>query len=362
MHGLIKLFKKCILIFFGSFLLTACSTEKSDNSIASNQEFHLVQNALEERVKNKSFSGNMVVLHEGTPVYSFSGGLASRELNVDHNPDSVFLTGSISKYITLVTTLKAVEHGVIDLNDKITNVFSELNLKDAGDITIEHLLTHYSGLPGMRSDAMELKSFEIYAGENFTKNNFIKYVFEQPREATPGERFTYGNLGYDVLQLALEKKMNSSYADIIKKLVLDPLKMTESGINNRPNIIPNRSAPYDLVDDQFYNAKQSDGGSFYSTTQDLAKLASETFNNSFLNESQLKYVKDYGLYKHVIRVSEAKDLTILWFNGIDMGYSAEFGYLLDTNHAYGIAANISPAFYKDIREKLAQTIGADRLQ
>ena len=50
-------------------------------------------------------------------------------------------------------------------------------------------------------------------------------------EFAPGSKYAYANLGYTLLGVIIENQTKSSYADYIKKHILDPMGMTSSEIH-----------------------------------------------------------------------------------------------------------------------------------
>ncbi len=305
------------------------------------------------------FVGVISVSKDGEVIHQAAYGPASRELNVLHNENSIFLTGSITKLVTLLTVMKVVEAGDLSFDDLIVDIFPDARLKDAHDITVLHLLTHKAGLPGFRSGAIELKSFEIQAGDAYESTDYINYVFELPREGAPGERFVYGNLSYDVLVLAIEQVTELPFSDNVEQLVLAPLGMQHSGMNAREMLVKNRVPGYDLIDGEIFNAQQSAGGSLYSTAEDLSYLISGIFERAFFSEDQVEFVKSNGLFKSTIETSDGDSIEVLWFNGIDMGYSAEVAYFPKSNTAVGVASNVNAVNFRDLREAIAEHITSD---
>ena len=65
--------------------------------------------------------------------------------------DSVFSLFSVTKAITVVLVLRAIERGQLALTTPISDVVPEFSGRGREAITIHHLLTHSSGLPSVYS-------------------------------------------------------------------------------------------------------------------------------------------------------------------------------------------------------------------
>ena len=65
--------------------------------------------------------------------------------------DSVFSLLDITKTFTTVLALRAVEQGALSLNTKVVELIPEFTGRGREQITLLHLLTHTSGMPGVYS-------------------------------------------------------------------------------------------------------------------------------------------------------------------------------------------------------------------
>ena len=86
--------------------------------------------------------GTVLVVKKGEVIYRKAFGKANLELDVDMNPEYIFRIGSITKQFTACAILKLMEEGKLSLQDYPTHGHT---------ITIEHLLTHTSGIKSYTS-------------------------------------------------------------------------------------------------------------------------------------------------------------------------------------------------------------------
>src|SRR5437764_5438582 len=146
--------------------------------------------------KYGQFNGSALVADNGKVIYKKGVGLANMEWDIPNAPDTKFRLGSITKQFTATLILQLVEQGKIKLDGKITDYLPDYR-KDTGDkVTIQHLLTHTSGIPNYtsRPDFMTKISRDPYSVSDFVK----KYASDD-LEFEPGSKFSYDNSGYFIL-------------------------------------------------------------------------------------------------------------------------------------------------------------------
>jgi CubicO group peptidase (beta-lactamase class C family) len=111
--------------------------------------------------------------------------------------DRRFRWASVTKLVTALAVLDAVEDGLVDLDEP------------AGPpgATVRHLLAHASGLP--------------FEGEAVL--------------AKPGTRRIYSNPGFDILGDVLAKRDGVAVAAVLRRRILDPLAMVDTELVTRPS-------------------------------------------------------------------------------------------------------------------------------
>lgn len=103
---------------------------------------------------------------------------------------------SVTKVLTALTALQAVEAGVVDLDEPAGPVGA----------TVAHLLAHSSGLS----------------------------VDTDRTLAAPGSRRIYSNRGYEVLAQHLEVRCGRPFADLLGEWVLDPVGLATTTLTGSP--------------------------------------------------------------------------------------------------------------------------------
>src|SRR5437868_912947 len=104
-----------------------------------------IDTLVEARIASQEPGVAVAVLHNGTNIHCKGYGLANMELNCPITPDTVFRMSSITKPFTAIAILMLQEQGKLNITDPITTYFPDYP-SHGHNITVEHLLTHTSGL------------------------------------------------------------------------------------------------------------------------------------------------------------------------------------------------------------------------
>ncbi|MGH9200567.1 MAG: serine hydrolase domain-containing protein, partial [Vicinamibacterales bacterium] len=125
----------------------------------------------------------------GKLVVNRAYGLADLERNVPITPDTIFDAASIRKQFIAAAVLLLVEEGRLSLSDDVRKFVPELP-DYAHKITLDHMLTHTSGL----RDWVPLLNF---ANGDYPAWSMI--LRQRSLTFAPGEEWSYSNSGYVLL-------------------------------------------------------------------------------------------------------------------------------------------------------------------
>ena len=87
----------------------------------------------------------VLVAQKGQIIYHTSFGMANLELGVPLKSEHVFRIGSVTKQFTAAAILLLAEQGKLSLQDELTKFIADYPVQGKR-ITVEHLLTHTSGI------------------------------------------------------------------------------------------------------------------------------------------------------------------------------------------------------------------------
>lgn len=166
------------------------------------------------------------VVHQGELIWSQGYGFADVEKGIAATPATLYRLGSVSKVLTATAVMIQRDRGLLQLDDPVTRHLPELAIanpfEEAGPVTIRHLLTHTGGLP--REGA-----FPYWATHEFpSRDELLAATAGQALVYPPGTTYKYSNLGVSLLGAILEKVSGSSYAEVLRSQLFEPLGMHQS--------------------------------------------------------------------------------------------------------------------------------------
>lgn len=100
--------------------------------------------------KQYKFNGTALVAYDGKILLDKGYGFRNTDNKTPNDPGSVFQIGSITKQFTTTVILKLQEEKKLKVSDKLSKYFPDYPKGDS--ITIEHLMTHTSGIYSYTSD------------------------------------------------------------------------------------------------------------------------------------------------------------------------------------------------------------------
>lgn len=217
----------------------------------------------------------VAVLVDGQVVHARGYGLSNLELGTPVTTRSNFNIASISKTFTALLVMRLVQDGKVALDDPIERHLAALPAAWRG-ITVAQLLAHTSGIP----------SFSAHAGRrcnpgeavaDYRRGDVLREVACHPLEFAPGTGWAYGDTGYYLLGLLVERASNGRYEDALARWITGPLGMTATGVLDYRALLPQRVDGYAPVDGGFANAPRFDldefaNGGLVSTLDDMTRL------------------------------------------------------------------------------------------
>nr|HMU05479.1 serine hydrolase domain-containing protein [Saprospiraceae bacterium] len=146
---------------------------------------------LSEKFKSNETGATALISKKGQIIYKKAFGMANLELNVPMQTENVFRIGSISKQFTAIAILQLMEQGKLSLQDDITKFIPDYPTH-GHKITVEHLLTHTSGIKSYTN----MIEFGPISRLDKKPEELIQFFKNQPMEFAPGTKWNYNNSGY----------------------------------------------------------------------------------------------------------------------------------------------------------------------
>jgi len=190
-------------------------------------------------VAGNNFSGSVLIAQHGRILLRQGYGLANRELDVPNTPATCFQIASISKPFTAAGVLLLVEQGKVALTDPVAKFVPDF--PHGNEITVEHLLTHTSGIP----DINGLPAYGELSRSPQTPASLIAAFRNAPLDFAPGTKYAYSNSNYNLLARIIEIVSGLDYGTYMRERVFSPLglKATDHPAN-AADLLPDRAAGY----------------------------------------------------------------------------------------------------------------------
>jgi CubicO group peptidase (beta-lactamase class C family) len=194
----------------------------------------------------REFSGAVRVTMEGSTALSMAFGEADRSAHVPNAVDTRFGIASGTKFVTALAAGTLIEDGLLALDDRLVDLVPLPGLSP--DVTIDHLLTHTSGVydyldEDVIDDAEQFK-LPIPPSELLGPRDYLPMLFAGPAKFAPGTRFSYSNGGYVLLGIALEEVAGRSFHELVEERVLKRCGMRDSGFFRFDRLPPNVATGY----------------------------------------------------------------------------------------------------------------------
>ena len=227
--------KARVFSFVGFLVLFHCSAPRPSGVPISSTNLtealtEKIEPLIEQTMKSYDVPGlALAVAKDGKIVYAKGFGVKDLRSREPITPDSLFHMASVSKTFVATAIVQLLEQGKIQLDDPVRTYLPYFQLKDPRfkQITIRHLLTHTTGLPYLEN---ENRNFDWDRPEydSGALERYVRRLHEVKMIAAPGEKFSYSDMGFEILGDVIAKVSQQSFTDYVKVHILDPLGMRES--------------------------------------------------------------------------------------------------------------------------------------
>ncbi|MFC4853395.1 serine hydrolase domain-containing protein [Actinophytocola glycyrrhizae] len=147
-----------------------------------------------------------------------------------------FRIGSMTKTFTATAALQLVAKRKLDPRRTVQSYAPDLLPAGYPPITIDHLLTYTSGLPGMDIDHKDPVWFLRHRFDTWTPRQLFDLAFHREDGTVkemlfhPGSAQKYGNIDYLVLGAVIEEVTGRPYGDAIRDGVIRPLHLSATSV------------------------------------------------------------------------------------------------------------------------------------
>ena len=243
-------------------------------------------------VQAGDFSGCVLIAKGNSVLYQHCFGKSNFELNVNNSFDTKFRVASVTKSFTAACIILLKDRGLLSFFDPVSKYISDF--PKGGQITIDMLLRHTSGLPEMDYDVVEKKHLSI--------EELLHSIRDKPFLFEPGKGSGYSNEGYLLLAFLIEKISGMSYPDFLDKNIIEPLGMKSTSTDDQTVLIKDRAAGYvngpgeqGIQNSPWYDMAFTQGsGSLLSTVPDLYNWCRSVDKSALFSLLSLAYPYGWG--------------------------------------------------------------------
>lgn len=150
-------------------------------------------------------------------------GYADTERRIQADPRHIYRIGSISKTVTAVVLLQLVERGVVALDDPVVKYLPEFARLQGPKpqvqaITLRQLASHTGGL------IREPRLVGAAAGPiERWEEQVLRSIPTTRMQSAPGSSYSYSNIGYGILGLALSRAAGQPFMQLVNERVFQAL-------------------------------------------------------------------------------------------------------------------------------------------
>jgi CubicO group peptidase (beta-lactamase class C family) len=204
-----------------------------------------VDAALDRLAAESGFSGAVRIDRDDETVFSRAWGSADRGHGVANTVDTQFAVASGTKGLTAVTVASLIAEGVVELATPVRSFLGGDLPLIAADVTVEHLLSHRSGI-GDYVDEDTVTGVDEYVlpvpvHRLLDTEAYVPVLDGRPPKFAPGTGFSYCNSGYVVLALIAERAAGVPFHELVAERVLRRAGMADTAFL-RSDELPGRAA------------------------------------------------------------------------------------------------------------------------
>lgn len=306
--------------------------------VASKSLVERLRFGVDARLKVGLGYGYSAAVREGGKTTTFAAGRRTLEPVRPLSTRDLLEIGSVTKTFTGILLHLAEVENRLSVDQKLEEFFPALQGAEIGKATLRELGTHVSGLPStpeglkIRDEAnpwRDLKREEILAAlATFKRPPLAEGESKRPSR--------YSNWGFVVLGIILEQVYAKPYPAILATHVLNPLRMSASGVDRRTRAAPGFSLNTDPVPAWDFASFAAAAGGLESNAADMARFleALENPPRGRLGEAiRATFLSGIGWD------SAAGNQRPLWKNGMTGGHASFLAFYPDSKAGLFVATN-----------------------
>lgn len=327
--------------------LSLCSCGTSSFSLETQGE---MEKAVDEVMEKDNIPGVIVgVWVPGRGEWVTARGVADVETDHKIEVDDNVRIASNTKPFTATVILQLVDEGKVSLDDKLEKYVPGIPYGD--EISIRQVCNMTSGTYSFTEDEQFDREFTENPLMEITPQQEVDIALKHDPYFPPGKGWYYSDANYIILGMIIEKVTGNKAADEIDTRIIEPLKLEDTSLQDKPDIPGKHPKGYvdiegeGLVDYTRLNPSIAwTAGGMASSLDDMktwAKaLADGDLVSKEMHEEQLDWVDTgSGTMKYGLGVTDV--LGFIGHHGAIFGFNSVFFYLPEEDATFVIFTNNS---------------------
>ena len=171
-------------------------------------------------------------IRHGELVLNAATGVRKLGSDEEVMTDDLWHLGSCTKSMTATLAGMLVDEGRLSWSTTIGEIFPDLQgsmRQSWHNVTLEQLLTHRSGAPDHPPVDLWAEALEQKGTPTEQRFAIMHGTVCQPPQEPHGKKFIYSNEGYAIAGAMIERVTGSSWEDLLRERLFEPLGMTSAG-------------------------------------------------------------------------------------------------------------------------------------
>lgn len=318
---------------------------------------------MEEIARQNIVGCAVTVMQGGTITYTKAFGHHDLKRTEPFKTTDVIRWASISKTITAVAALKAIEEGKMTLSSQAGKLATYWPTDgNKGKIKIDQLLSHRSGIThyGYDEKGVKLGSYNTLAytaTNNYNAKQSVEVFDDIPLLDVPGATHCYSSFAYNLLGACIEEATNTPYETYVDQKIANI-----AGMNSLNAYAPgvkgfDKDCNQELkTENEGGTEWKLPGGGWSSKIGDLGKFMKGLANESFLTNTSALWstvYSDNNSYSHGVKKRTWDGKTFISHGGAHDDVRTFMGYFPGSKN--GVAVMINGGDYVDA-ERFAKNV------
>lgn len=322
-----------------SIALLLCTFVLASAAIAQTPDKAGLDTLLSRMTQYRKLMGYVQISKNGKVLYG--KGFGEARPGVPNSASTVYRIGSISKVFTATLVMQQVDAGTMSLDDKLAKWYP--NVPNAAKITIDQMLSHYSGIHSITDDS----AFASWEHSVEDTAEILRHIISYPSDFEPGAKFAYSNTNYMLLGFILQKVSGKSYPSLLQERISAPLKLRNTAIG--PDKLPAQgphAASWVVESGKWQTGELSKAsvaagaGGIVSTVPELSIFIDALMRGKLTSESSLAKMKQIrGYYGRGLMRFPFHDRQAYGHNGHIDNFNSSLGYFPKDSSVVSVVCN-----------------------